>query len=276
MLEKNNFEKERAKIFSSLFDMEWKDKKVWEHIQDGSLTATPAFEGELYQSANTKIMFVGRDLNGWEEPLGDCSTLENTIESVVGQLGAFDTFVDDRGFGDGKRKYYHKNSKFFRFIKHVLEFSGESEPDIDKTWYCDPKQWNQRFVWANLYCISPRKPASVSESHPDNAMVKLGINDYVDLMELYINYYEPDIVVFITDIYGWFVRWQRLRSFKDFVSDYKENPSDDAIVATGTVGKTKVVVCKRPDRRNASYDRVKQMAEKVADQIPKTKINDWD
>lgn len=116
------FHIERTKLFSSLFEISWNNKKICEHILDEYLTATPAFEGELYKFAKTKIMFVGRDLNGWDKPLGDCSTLEETIKSVVGQEGAFDTFVDERGFGDGPRKYYHKNYNFFRFIKHVLEY----------------------------------------------------------------------------------------------------------------------------------------------------------
>ncbi len=266
-MDKDNFEFERTKIFTSLFDTLWQGKEIWKHIRDGYLTAAPAFEGNLYQTANTKMMFVGRDLNGWDEHLGDCSTLENTVKSIVEQSGAFDTFVDKRGFGDGSRKYYHKNSNFFRFIKHILEFIGESDIGINETWYNDSKQWNQRFVWANLYCISPRKPKSMDDAHPDNAMVKLGINDYVDLMELYIKHYNPDAVVFITDTAGWFVRWKRLKSFKDFVSNYTENAESNTIAATGNVGKTKILICKRPDRRGTSHQRVKEMAEVVANRI---------
>lgn len=268
MLRDKMFKNERTKIFSSLFRINWQGKKVWEHIRDGSLTATPAFEGELYQTANTKIMFVGRDLNGWDAALANCSTLENTVESITDQSGAFETFVDANGFGEeGSRKYYHKNSNFFRFIKHILEFVGESDPDIDKTWYCDSKQWNQRFVWANLYCISPRNPKSMDESHLDNALVKLGVNDYVNLMELYIDYYKPDVVVFITDVYGWFVRWTRLRSFKDIVENYQEDLTNNIIAATGNIGNTKILVCKRPDRRGTSHDQVKSMAEAISKQI---------
>lgn len=72
MLEKIEFDVQRTKLFSSLFEISWNNKKIWEHIRDEYLTATPAFEGELYKFAKTKIMFVGRDLNGWDEPLGDC------------------------------------------------------------------------------------------------------------------------------------------------------------------------------------------------------------
>lgn len=270
MTEKS-FESEREKIFSSLFAMQWNEKRIWEHIRDGVLSATPAFEGDLYYAADTKIMFVGRDLNGWDAGLSDCSTLRNTVESIVHQEGALDTLVDARGFGNGKRKYYHKNSNFFRFIKHILEFVGESDTDIDNTWYSDSKRWNQRFVWTNLYCISPRNPTTMLDSHFDNAMTKQGINDYIDLMELYIKHYKPDVAIFITDIYGWFVRWSRLRSFKDIVNNYEETLSGDTIVATGEVGKTKIIVCKRPDKRGTSHKRVQDMAEVVAQYITQTK-----
>lgn len=107
----------------------------------------------------------------------------------------------------------------------------------------------------------------MKDAHPENAMVKLGINDYVDLMELYIHYYQPDVVVFITDVYRWFVRWSRLKSFKDFVENYNEDRLGDTIVATGNVGRTRILVCKRPDRRGTSHQRVEDMAEAVAKYI---------
>lgn len=263
------FEEARRKLFSSLFGAEWRDKQIWEYVRDGELTATPAFEGALYRSPDTKIkiMFVGRDLNGWDQPLGDCATLDNAVASITSQTGAFETFVDERGFGAGPRKYYHKNAKFFRFIKHLLEFLGESDADIEKTFYHDSKQWNQKFVWANLYCIAPRNPASSEDAHPENEMVKLGINEYVDLIKLYVDYYKPDVVVFITDIYGWFIRWQRRRSFKDITSDYQEIPCNNAVVARGMIGNSKVVVCKRPDKRGSTYEEVAHMAKTVSEWI---------
>lgn len=267
MKETNCFENNIRKIFESLFEEQWKDKKIWEHIRDGELTATPAFEGKLYKESKTKIMFVGRDLNGWDCELGDCSSLENTVDSIMNQEGAFDTFVDKKGFGEGKWKYRHKNYNFFRFIKHILEFLGESDEGIDDTWYTDSKNWNQRFVWANLYCISPRNPKSANEAHPDNSMVKLGIENYVDLMEQYINYYKPDAVVFITDLYGWFIRWSRKKSFKDFVTEYNECTDNSTIVTTGKVNSSKIVVCKRPDRRGYTHKTAENMASDVAEWI---------
>lgn len=139
MTDNRAFEAKRTSIFSKLLDSFWNEKQIWEHIRDGHLSATPAFEGNLYHdpSTKTKIMFVGRDLNGWDEPLGDCSTLENTVKAIVEQTGALETFVIKEGVGDQGKKYYHKHSKFLRFVKHVLEQLGQSDPDIEHTFYDD-------------------------------------------------------------------------------------------------------------------------------------------
>lgn len=87
---------------------------------------------------------------------------------------------------------------------------------------------------------------------------------YVDLMQLYIEHYKPDVVVFITDVYGWFVKWSRQKSFKDITSNYREFVDNDVIVAKGNIGDSRIVVCKRPDRRGLTYNKVEEMAEIVA------------
>jgi len=274
MADKSCFETERTRLFSALLDTVWQGKKVWEHIRDKdndhALCATPAFEGELYHSSKTKIMFVGRDLNGWTEPLGDCSTLENTVYSITHQdeKYVFSTLVNSEGVvqENGGRKYYHKNSKFFRFIKHVLEYCGESESDINKTWYNDPMHWNQRFVWANLFCIAPRNPNKEKRipMHANDRLLELGLQHYIDLMRLYISHYEPDVVVFITDVKGWFIPWEGKAAFSDIVENYKENPSEDVIVATGKIYNSHIVVCKRPDKRGMTHENVQAMAKAVS------------
>lgn len=271
-----HFETELTRLFTALLDTPWQGKQVWEHIRDKedvhALCATPAFAGELFSTAKTKIMFVGRDLNGWTEPIGDCSTLENTVQSVIHQDAkhAMSTIVNPDGVAqeNGGKCYYHKNSKFLRLIKHVLEYCGESKPDIDETWYNDPMQWNQRFVWANLFCIAPRIPDAQKgvPMHADGQLQKLGIQHYVDLINLYIAYYKPDAVVFITDL-NWFAPWKREVSFRDLVDDYCEASTQDVIAATGTINGSQIVVCKRPDKRGMTHQDVQDMARIIAEHI---------
>jgi len=274
MTEKDFLEK-RKQLLCQLCGEAWEGKEIWKYIRDEELSATPAFEGELYQQANTKIMFVGRALNGWDEPLGDCSTLENVAEAVCDQPGALDTLVNEDGYRSAEsiRVYKHVHSKFFRFIKKTLELFGESDEGTTETWYRDSKQWNQKFVWANLFCIAPRRPKPNTDGNPKASLKRLGIAAYVELMKLYIEYYRPDLVVFITDINGWFAPWTKTvrNSFKDMLDTYKENSDQETIRAEGTLGKSKIFVVKRPDRRGKSYADVEQMAKELVDRFHEDK-----
>lgn len=155
----------------------------------------------------------------------------------------------------------------------MLELVGESDTGVDDTWYDDAKQWNQRFVWANLYSIAPRNPKPGTDANPHNAMIKPYVAKYVELMKLYIDYYNPDAVVFITDVDGWFIKWKREKSFKDITNNYQEVSNNDTIVATGSIGRSRIVVCRRPDRRGYSYERVREMAKVVSNWILENKCN---
>ncbi len=268
-MDKEFFERQRKEYYKNLCEQEWNGKKIWEHIRDLSLSSTPAFEGLYYKEAKTKIMFVGRALNGWEEPYNDCSTLENTVDSILNQKDALDTFVNPEGYPGDKKRYYHKNQKFFRFIKHILEQIGESDTPLEETWYKDSKYWNQKFVWANLYCIAPRHPNPGENSNPQDLMIKPSIETYVQLMKLYIEFYEPDVVIFITDVPGWFVKWKRKKSFKDMLDEYKEC-QNSFIAAKGKLGKSKIIVCRRPDpiaKKGATFGWVEEKAKEVISEI---------
>lgn len=268
-MDKELFEKQRKEYFKELCVQEWNGKKIWEHIRDHNLSSTPAFEGIYYAKAKTKVMFVGRALNGWEEPYNDCSSLENTVDSILNQKDALDTFINPKGYLSGKKRYYHKNQKFFRLIKHILENLGESEKPLDETWYSDAEHWNQKFVWANLYCIAPRHPKPGEDSNPKDDMIRPSIETYVDLMKLYIEFYEPDVVIFITDVYGWFIKWSRKKSFKDMLDSYEEY-DEGFVVAKGTLGDSKIIVCKRPDpiyKKGCTFEWVEEKAKEIVSKI---------
>jgi hypothetical protein len=150
-----------------------------------------------------------------------------------------------------------------------LEQLGESDCPLDETWYTDSKHWNQKFVWANLYCIAPRHPQPGENTNPEDSMIKPKVETYVDLMKLYINFYNPDVVVFITDVPGWFVKWKKEKSFKDMLDEYKEY-NDGFVVAKGLLGKSKIIVCKRPDpiyKKGVSFEWVEEKAKEVVSEI---------
>ena len=144
-----------------------------------------------------------------------------------------------------------------------MEFIGESEEGIDENWFDDPKRWNQKFVWTNLFCIAPGEGGN-----PSRRFMKQGIDTYIELIALYVKYYSPDVVVFITGGEGWFDKlWAKTRSFADIINAYEECTTDNFIVATGNLGDSKIIVCNRPDRRGTTYEAVKEMAWKTAEHI---------
>lgn len=86
-------------------------------------------------------------------------------------------------------------------------------------------------------------------------------------MKLYIEFYKPDAVIFVTDINGWLKIWNDQRSFIDIIDNYNECNINDTIIASGNLGKSKIVVCKRPDRFGLSYNDVTKMSTTVASYI---------
>lgn len=250
------FKEKRRDLFIDILKKEWsyngEKKQVWEYIRDNVLSGTPAFEGTEYKKAKTKVMFVGRALNGWEVNFKGCSTLEDIADRLLNQSSekALDTLVCEEGFGEGPRKYRHKNYNFFRFIKGVLEEVGESDIGTDETWYNDSKKWNQKFIWANLFCISP-----YNGNNPTDKLIKPSIESYIKLIKLYIEHYRPDVIIFITDIDGW-LRFDNISpSFIDLFGDtYIETKDEtDFIRAKGEISGGKAIVCQRPDKRGTSH-----------------------
>lgn len=253
-----------------LLSAEWNGKKVWECIRDGELTSAPAFKGKIYDSMPLKIMYVGHAVNGWEElDASRCSSLDEVADTILEQNGpdALDTFVNAEGSpyttGSGNpRIYKHIESKFIRLIKQVLEFQNESDyPTELKTWYNDTKCWNQKFIWSNLYNIAPKKGGN-----PEDKFIKAGMTQYTEMIKTQIETYKPDIVI-VCPLQGYFVPWKKERSFADILDSYEICNDGSTIIGKGNLGKTKVVVCKRPDARGTSYEDVQKMAKELSDYI---------
>lgn len=251
----------------NLLSMEWDGKPVWERIRDDELTSAPAFKGKLYDKMPVKIMYVGHAVNGWEIDTNDCQTLERTVDTVLNQDGALETFVNAEGYPYTMKNgnigvYYHINSKFFRLIKQILEFQNESDsPTTHDTWYHDSKEWNQKFVWSNLYNIAPKKGGN-----PDNKLIKLGMSQYTEQIRLQIEMYKPNIVVFFP-LSGYFIPWKRQPSFVDILDYYEICKDGSPIIGKGSIGQTHIIVCKRPDAYGMSHEDVRKMAVIISEYI---------
>mgnify|MGYP003296284551 CR=1 FL=1 len=84
---------------------------------------------------------------------------------------------------------YVRGRERSREPEKILEEVNESGRDTDNTWYSGTDKWNQKFVWANLYCIAPRSPKHWSEANPKWKMIKPSIDEYILLMKKYMLYY---------------------------------------------------------------------------------------
>lgn len=254
---------------TQLFSLHWEGKTVWEKIKDDEFTSAPAFKGRLYDDMPIKIMYVGHAVNGWDFDASKCLSIEETVDSVLSQDGvsALDTFVNAKGYPYMKKNgkpgvYYHYNSKFIRLIKQVLEYQGHSEtPTTMDTWYNDAKEWNQKFVWSNLYNIAPK-----NGGNPEPKFIKLGMPYYTEIIKSQIEMYKPDIVIFLP-LSGYFVPWVRERSFDEILDSYEQCSDDSPIIGKGSIGQTQVIVCKRPDVPGTSYEEVNKMAKSISDYI---------
>lgn len=251
----------------NLLSNEWNGKAVWESIRDNELTSAPSFKGDLYDIANTKIMYVGHAVNGWEFDASKCLSLEETVDEILNQKGALNTFVNAEGYpyikNNGKPgTYYHINSNFIRLIKQILEFQNESDtPTTHDTWYNDSKEWNRKFIWSNLYNIAPR-----SGGNPADKFIKMGMFQYTEMIKIQIETYKPDIVV-CCPLSGWFTPWKKERTFDEVLDYYEVCNDNDTIIGKGKLGDSHVVVCKRPDAWGKCYDDVLNMAKTISDYI---------
>lgn len=257
------------KHLAELLKEEWNGKAVWECIRDKELTSAPAYKGTKYDSAKVKIMYVGHAVNGWEQDNGDFSSLESTLDFIINHKGGLETFVNADGYPyydeDGKetgRRYYHKNSKFLRLIKHILEAQGLSGKSTLETWYDKKDGWNQKFVWSNLFCLAPW-----SGGNPDGKLIRKGMKHFTEIIKAQVEMYKPDVVIFCP-LSGYFDYAVNKLSFRSIVEGYTRC-GDDTIIATGKIGNTNVIVCKRPDRWGTSYKRVQEMANTISDHINK-------
>lgn len=244
-----------------LLEGEYKEKKLWEHIRDEELTAAYSFKGNLYEKSDAKLMVVGRAMNGWEDKkFKVCNSVEEVVNVVMGQQFDFKEIVSREGiFSDeqgGKRAYHYSTSNFFRLIKYVLEELGESEKGSD--WYEDTMNWNQKFVWSNLYKVSPRH-----SDNPDWKLIKPQMREYIDIISEELELYHPKRVLFVTGA-GYFLPWKKQPSFfKEFEFDNLIEDKTSCVQGSVIYDGIHMVLCKRPDAWGTSYDDIRKMAEEI-------------
>lgn len=241
-------------FYKALCSKQWKNKAIWESIRDNELTAVPCFVGSQYSHEDIKIMIVGRAVNGWEVDFEDCSSLDNTVNSILKQENRLDDFAKDYILYDAvennevvQKKYYYAKSPFLRMMRQLVGALSNSEDN-----------WQQRIVWSNLFKIAPRKGGN-----PSWLMLRDNLDLYIELMRYEIAKYRPDIVVFVTDM-DFFDPYPNNEKYPSFRRLMKEEPCDNDAKFVKLQGSmfcdssTKIIVTARPERRP-----IKDMIEEI-------------
>ncbi|GEM_PF-2103165 len=235
------------KDYTQILSREWKGKPIWEAIRDKELTACPALVGErFHREEGFKLMFVGRAVNGWEVEFEDCSTLENTVNSVVRQKNLLDDFAKDfvpvtkkdKDGNDVVEKYYFAKSPFIRMMKALVrEKRGTDE------------EWQKHIVWSNLFKVALR-----TTGNPSWMMVREDIPLYCDILEQEILIHKPDLIVFATED-GFFDPYPNNDKYGSFLpllneKSIKKDNLPDYITMVGRHSgwsRIKIIVCQRPE-----------------------------
>lgn len=233
-----------------------------------------AQKGKEYDSANFKLMIVGRATNGWE------NFFEHGTEPDAIAFGEIaQRKFDEPGFGwvqekdgylwDGK-EYYLNKSSFWRTTHQIWREMNENK--------LNPVKWVDYIAWSNLYKIAP---AIVKEKLEDGTEISISGNpttklcDYQqtmcrEILEHEIEAFQPDGVLFITGHWWWSQGgndgFSRINQIEE-LSEVRENHRGNGIFVEQTAkfksskGKTiPVVVACRPETR-PERDYVKQVVD---------------
>lgn len=224
-------------LYKELLSRQWYGKAAWEGIRDKELTSAPCFAGEYYGNEKTKIMIVGRAVNGWEVDFEDCTSHDAVVTSVLDQRNRMDDFASEYIVGEDGKKYYYAKSPFLRMMRQLVgAFTGTEE------------NWQRRLVWSNLFKVAPR-----NGGNPSWKMIRDDIPLYWELLRREILQNKPNAVVFVTDM-NFFDPYPGSSKYASFRTLMNEVPGSKSeyICAAGSFAddnSIKVIVCKRPERR---------------------------
>ena len=228
-------------------------------LKDGSLVCAPAVSGSEYEQSALRLMYVGRDLNGW--PVLKGSTPAELAEYVLthGREKANEFLynaVNDFQFrnDDGSLAYSIMRSPFWQVCCEIMNQSGEGDA------------WAERIVWSNVYKITP------SDGHARDLPGFWSMEEFgehfricVDILKEEIEFFRPNHIVFITGASHF--RPVDLGSSYEPVFSLDEDPDNGyfSIIGKGyytdrTNRRIKIVAATRPDNPHRKGTRHEQAA----------------
>lgn len=208
-------------------------------------------KGKDYDKQQTRILIVGRAVNGWGSIKGDNAEEFSQKAIEMMQSECFNWIVFDDGIlrnddlcEDGY--YYLSKSSFWRVARAIwMELSGNIGYEDNAN-----HKWVDNIAWTNLYKIAP-----IDGGNPTEKMCQRQDSACKEILLAEIEEYKPTHILFITGYRYWF-EW-----FRDVVgvelSEVKANvlrganKNENYVETYGVTGSgVKVVVACRPEYRN--------------------------
>lgn len=249
-------------LYTELLASDYCGRSLYERIRDRELTCAPHFKGEEFEGSPLNLMIVGRAMNGWETNFSDCNSPEALAESVLQLRQPFEDIVAEEGIPcKGRSNYFYQKSNFWKLTKALLDAYGEARPGI---WKDENFPWHQKVVWSNLYKVSPW-----GQGNPSWAQIKPFMANYIEIIRREIEILSPKHILFITDL-NYFDPWKKQPSFsRNLLGELWRPEAIGCIVGTGQYNKSKIIICKRPDRWGISDQKIKDMAKEIQETFKK-------
>jgi len=177
-----------------------------------------------------RLMWIGRAINGWD----DSSFFNLPIDDYLTKVKCLE---ESRTRFQWLKQYNYRHSPFWRACKLLHQKLTLVEAPVE--------DWFEDIVWTNLYNVAP-----ADGGNPSGRLCKAQQVINGQLLRKQIEAYSPTHIVFVTDS-DWFFDFNRPEPAGTclFPGVSAIPNTEDAVVASGTIGNGKVVVTKRPEYR---------------------------
>ena len=204
-------------------------------LQNRTLISSRAVSGQEYEKSNFRLMYVGRDLNGWNPLEGN--NVSELVNSVL-QSKAAEEFLHDAVHNpqyrdeNGRITYSINRSRFWQLCREIMNQAGEKE------------SWAERIVWSNVYKVT------YGEFTVSKRLMDETYNNCLDILKAEIEFFRPNHIVFVTGVHYFLPKG--LGENFEAVFSLEEDPSIFDVISKGfytdkSGRKIKVVAVNRPD-----------------------------
>lgn len=225
------------KLYGSLFSLT-DPINIESGFRSGALVSHSADSGIHYEESNFRLMYVGRDLNGWKPLTGN--NVDELVENVLTN-GRTKCFLSDavhspqyRDENTNELLYSINKSRFWQICKEVMNRAGEIE------------NWAEKIVWSNVYKVTYQRGRR--GAHWD--LVCETFEPCLEILRYELEVFKPNHVVFVTGT-DYFLPRDLGISFRPVFS-LEHDPVDFDVISKGIYTdnsghKIKMVAVNRPE-----------------------------